>query len=89
MVNAMAYSLAIVAIGQADALWSRSAKAEWDTAAGAALIVAAGGRVTTFEGAALRFNAWPPRAPGIIATNGLLHRPVQHFLAAHPARRRR
>jgi myo-inositol-1(or 4)-monophosphatase len=79
-VNAMAYTLALIAAGRADATWSRSPKAEWDTAAGTALILAAGGRVTTFDGAPLRFNAWPPRAPGIIATNGVLHPPVQRFL---------
>jgi myo-inositol-1(or 4)-monophosphatase len=89
IVNAMAYSLALITIGRADALWSRSAKAEWDTAAGVALIEAAGGRTTTFEGGPLRFNAWPPRAPGIIATNGRLHHAVQRFLARQPERARR
>ena len=84
-VNAMAYSLALVAAGRADATWSRSPKAEWDTAAGTALIVAAGGRVTTYDGSLMRFNEWPPRAPGIVATNGAIHPAVQRFLA-HPAR---
>jgi fructose-1,6-bisphosphatase/inositol monophosphatase family enzyme len=89
IVNAMAYSLALIAIGRADALWSRSAKAEWDTAAGVALIAAAGGRTTTFAGGPLRFNAWPPRAPGIVATNGRLHHAVRRFLAQRPQRARR
>jgi myo-inositol-1(or 4)-monophosphatase len=80
VVNAMAYSLALIAAGQADALWSHSPKAEWDTAAGAALIMAAGGRVTSYDGARLRFNEWPPRSRGIIATNGVLHRAVQRHL---------
>jgi myo-inositol-1(or 4)-monophosphatase len=84
VVGALAYSLALVAAGRADALWSRSPKAEWDTAAGTALILAAGGRVTTYEGAPLRFNAWPPRAPGIIATNGAIHGAVRRFIAAGP-----
>ena len=89
IVNAMAYSLALIAIGRADALWSRSAKAEWDTAAGVALIDAAGGRTTTFGGGPPRFNAWPPRAPGIVATNGRLHHAVRRFLAQGPQRARR
>ena len=89
IVNAMAYSLALIAIGRADALWSRSPKSEWDTAAGVALIEAAGGRATTFEGGPLRFNVWPPRGPGIIATNGRLHHAVQRFLARRPERARR
>jgi myo-inositol-1(or 4)-monophosphatase len=88
VVNALAYSLALIAAGRADAMWSRSPKAEWDTAAGTALIVAAGGRVTTHDGGKLRFNAWPPRAPGIVATNGRLHGPVQRWLAHLPRGRR-
>ena len=87
-VNALAYSLALVAAGRADAMWSRSPKHEWDTAAGTALIMAAGGRVATYEGGPLRFNAWPPRAPGIIATNGPIHRAVERFLARLPKPRR-
>jgi myo-inositol-1(or 4)-monophosphatase len=81
VVNAMAYTLALIAAGRADATWSRSPKAEWDTAAGTALILAAGGRVTTFDGAPLRFNQWPPSAPGIVATNSALHPAVLRFLA--------
>ena len=87
-INAMAYTLALIAAGRADAMWSSSVKAEWDTAAGTALILAAGGRVTTSDGAPLRFNAWPPRAQGIIATNGALHPAVQRFLAQRSRARR-
>jgi myo-inositol-1(or 4)-monophosphatase len=89
VVNAMAYSLALIAVGRADALWSRSGKAEWDTAAGVVLVAAAGGRASTYDGGPLRFNAWPPRAPGIVATNGRLHHAVRRFLAGQPARARR
>lgn len=39
----MAYTLALIAAGRADATWDRAPKAEWDIAAGAALITAAGG----------------------------------------------
>jgi myo-inositol-1(or 4)-monophosphatase len=88
VVNAMAYSLALIACGRADALWSRSPKHEWDTAAGTALIRAAGGRVTTYEGGAMRFNAWPPRAAGIVASNGALHRAVARFISRLPKPRR-
>ena len=87
-VNALAYSLALVAAGRADALWSRSLKHEWDTAAGTVLIMAAGGRVTTYEDGPLRFNAWPPRGPGIIATNGVIHHAVERCLARLPKGRR-
>lgn len=88
IVNALAYSLALIAAGRADAMWSRSAKAEWDTAAGTALIAGAGGRVTTYDGTPLRFNAWPPRAPGLIATNAMIRADVRRFVARLPRPRR-
>jgi myo-inositol-1(or 4)-monophosphatase len=88
VVNALAYGLALIAAGRADALWSRSPKAEWDTAAGTALILAAGGRVTTYDGAPLRFNAWPPRAPGIVASNGAIHAAARRFVRRLPLPRR-
>jgi myo-inositol-1(or 4)-monophosphatase len=88
VVNALAYSLALIAAGRADAMWSRSPKAEWDTAAGAALIVAAGGRVTTYDGGPLRFNAWPPHAPGLVASNGAIHAAARRFVARLPPARR-
>jgi myo-inositol-1(or 4)-monophosphatase len=89
VVSAMAYSLALIAAGRADALWSRSAKHEWDIAAGVALIAAAGGRATDYAGAPLPFNAWPPRAPGIIASSAALHADVRRFVRRLPPPRRR
>jgi myo-inositol-1(or 4)-monophosphatase len=86
VIGAMAYSLALIAVGRAEATWARSPKAEWDTAAGVALIAAAGGRASAYDGGPLRFNAWPPRTPGIIATNGRLHHAVRRFLADRPLR---
>ena len=88
VVNALAYSLALIAAGRVDAMWSRSPKAEWDTAAGTALIVAAGGRVTTYDGTPMRFNAWPPSASGIVASNGAIHAAARRFVARLPVRRR-
>lgn len=66
-VGPVAWALALVASGRADAMWSRSAKAEWDLAAGVALVLAAGGYAATWDGGPLRFNRWPPRVPGIVA----------------------
>ena len=79
-VGAVAYALATVAAGSADALWSRSAKAEWDIAAGTALITAAGGTVTTWDGTPYRFNQWPPRAAGLIAAGPRLFPTVRALL---------
>jgi myo-inositol-1(or 4)-monophosphatase len=87
-VDALAYSLALIACGRADALWSRSPKAEWDTAAGVALIAGAGGISTDYEGGSVRFNAWPPRGPGLIATNAAIRTDVRRFIARLPGPRR-
>jgi myo-inositol-1(or 4)-monophosphatase len=81
-VGAVAYALASVAAGAADALWSRSAKAEWDVAAGTALITGAGGMVTTWDGEPYRFNRWPPRGPGLVATGPNLLPAVRALLDA-------
>jgi myo-inositol-1(or 4)-monophosphatase len=83
-VDALAYSLALIACGRADALWSRSPKAEWDTAAGVALIAGAGGIATDYQGRPLRFNAWPPRGPGLIATSTAIRADVRRFIARLP-----
>ena len=72
-VGPLAYSVALVAAGRADATWSRSSKWEWDIAAGAALVIAAGGHASDWSGRPLRFNRWPPQAPGmLIATPALV-----------------
>jgi myo-inositol-1(or 4)-monophosphatase len=76
-VGPVAWSLARVATGRADGTWSRSWKAEWEVAAGAALVAAAGGFVSARAGTALRFNRWPPRVPGLIATGHGLAAAVQ------------
>lgn len=80
-VGAAAYTLALVAAGRGDAHWSRGGKAEWDIAAGTALVIAAGGHVSTFEGAPIVLNAWPPRVAGIVASGHALHEPLRAWLA--------
>jgi len=81
-VGPIAYALALIAAGRADAMWSRSSKAEWDIAASAALIAAAGGYVATWEGGPLAFNQWPPRASGIVAAGSRLAPAVRAFITA-------
>jgi myo-inositol-1(or 4)-monophosphatase len=90
-VGPLAYTLALVAAGRVDATWGRSPKPEWDIAAGAALISAAGGHVTDWNGRPLVFNRWPPRAPGIVACGSALTRAVRALVRAEdaPAARRR
>lgn len=70
--GSVAYSLALVAAGAADATWTMYPKHEWDVAAGAALVRAAGGEVWLPRGGHLLWNRRSPRylsfaacAPGL------------------------
>ena len=45
--GSVAYKMALVAAGVADATWTLAPKHEWDVAAGVALVLAAGGRART------------------------------------------
>jgi myo-inositol-1(or 4)-monophosphatase len=65
--GSVAYKLALVAAGLADATWTLVPKHEWDVAAGVALVLAGGGRVRTLEGAPPRFNQRRPLFSGLAA----------------------
>ncbi len=69
----IARRLALVASGRFDAVILPGFKNEWDIAGGAALVEAAGGRVTDPWGAPLSFNAAEPKAPGLVAAGPQLH----------------
>jgi myo-inositol-1(or 4)-monophosphatase len=71
--GSVAYKLAMVAAGNADATFTRSPKSEWDIASGAALVEAAGGAITDIKGHPLRFNQRDVKLEGLIADNGILH----------------
>lgn len=71
--QSIAYRLALVASGQGDATVLFGFKNEWDIAAGAALVEAAGGRVSDPWGEVLSFNQAIPRAPGVVAAGADLH----------------
>ncbi|MCK5943595.1 MAG: hypothetical protein KAI24_16550, partial [Planctomycetes bacterium] len=60
-VGSVAYKLALVAGGFADATWTMWPKHEWDVAAGAALVLGAGGEVWLPRGGHLRWNRRRPR----------------------------
>jgi myo-inositol-1(or 4)-monophosphatase len=74
--GSIAYKLARVAAGQADATWSRGPKNEWDICAGVLLIQEAGGQSVDLDGATIEFNKSFPKVNGIIADNGHLHEQV-------------
>jgi len=65
--GSVAYKLALVAAGRADATWTLTPKSEWDVAAGAALVLAAGGEVRLPDGTVRRFNQANPKLPGFVA----------------------
>src|SRR6202167_1373793 len=79
-IGSVAYKLALVAAGQADATFTLTPKNEWDIASGAALIAAAGGRVTDQRGHPFRFNRRNVKVPGLLATNGHLHAAIEAML---------
>ncbi len=65
--GSVAYKLARVACGLADATWTLVPKHEWDVAAGVALIQAAGGWGKNLQGESPRFNQPHPWLSGLIA----------------------
>lgn len=65
--GSVAYKLARVAAGLADATWTLTPKHEWDVAAGVALVEAAGGFTSSLVDAPLAFNKRFPTFPGLAA----------------------
>ena len=66
--GSIAYKLALVSAGLADATWTLSPKNEWDIAAGVALVKSAGGDVDCIGRTKLRFNQNAPSLPGLVAS---------------------
>lgn len=64
--GSVAYKLAKVAVGEADATWSLVPKHEWDVGAGVALLQAARGCALTLEGTSPSFNKPQLRFPGLV-----------------------
>jgi myo-inositol-1(or 4)-monophosphatase len=81
-VGSVAYKLALVAAGLADATWTLVPKHLWDVAAGAFLVEAAGGFASTLEGASLSFDRPDALIPGIVAGARGLKRELLAVLAA-------
>lgn len=72
-VQAIAARLAYVAAGRYDATLLVGPKSEWDIAAGAAIIEAAGGRFTDMKGAPIALNGRVPKAPSAVAAGAQIH----------------
>ena len=78
--GSVAYKLARVAAGLADATWTLNPKSEWDVAAGVALVEAAGGHVQFLPNLRPTFNKKVTRLPGLIACGTLLRDQITCFL---------
>jgi myo-inositol-1(or 4)-monophosphatase len=72
-VNSVAYRIALVASGKADATISLSAKSEWDLAAAALILQEAGGIITDHRGRSHSYNQKAPRFPSLVASGAKLH----------------
>lgn len=81
--GSVAYKLARVAAGLADATWTLTPKHEWDVAAGVALVEAAGGFVSTLTEGRPRFNNESALLPGLIAGGAGLRAGIFSFLRPH------
>jgi len=84
-VGSVAYKLARVAAGLADATFTLSPKHEWDIAGGAALVLSAGGHIQLLDGSELICNCRQPIVSGLIACGPLLKDELTKLLASHVA----
>ena len=81
--GSVAYKLALVSAGLADITFTLTPKNEWDVAAGAALVLSAGGFVTTLENTPFRANNRNPLLSGLIASGPHLRRELLALLDSH------
>lgn len=72
-VGSVAYRLALLSNGTADAVLTGFGRSEWDVAAGAALCIAAGICVTDILGRPLQFNKRDPHVAGLLAARPAVH----------------
>jgi myo-inositol-1(or 4)-monophosphatase len=80
--GSVAFKLARVAVGLADATWTLVPKHEWDVAAGVALVEAAGGWAATLEGERPVFNRTHPKLTGLIASGRNLEQALRTSVLA-------
>jgi myo-inositol-1(or 4)-monophosphatase len=81
--GSVAYKLALVSAGLADATFTLTPKNEWDVVAGAALVRSAGGFVSTLEKAELTANQRDPLLSGLLASGLLLKDQLLALVAPH------
>ena len=86
--NSVAYRLALVADGSADASVSLTAKRDWDLAAADIILHEAGGRLTDAGGAALIYNRPVTKQASLVAANPRLQQQAIRLNARASATKR-
>jgi myo-inositol-1(or 4)-monophosphatase len=81
--GSVAYKLALVSAGLADATFTLTPKNEWDVVAGAALVQSAGGFVSTLEKTPLTANRRDPLLSGLLASGPLLKENLLALVRPH------
>lgn len=81
--GSVAYKLALVSAGLADITFTLVPKNEWDVAAGAALVLSAGGYVATLDHQPLRCNHKNPLLSGLLACGMPLKNDLLALLGEH------
>jgi myo-inositol-1(or 4)-monophosphatase len=81
--GSVAYKLALVSAGLADATFTLTPKNEWDVAAGAALVLSAGGYVGTLDHQPLRCNKRDPLLSGLVACGPGLQEELLALVSEH------
>ncbi|HNQ66606.1 MAG TPA: inositol monophosphatase family protein, partial [Smithella sp.] len=76
--GAAALDLAYLAAGRFDGFWELKLK-PWDTAAGCLMVEEAGGRISDLSG-----KKWDIASPGVLASNGLVHKKMLDVLRMKP-----
>jgi myo-inositol-1(or 4)-monophosphatase len=71
--NSVAYRIALVACGAADAALALNTKNDWDLAAADLIVIEAGGRMTSHDGKTLVYNRELPRHRSLLAAGPRLY----------------
>ena len=79
-VGSVAYKLALVSAGLADATFTLTPKHEWDIAGGVALVRGGGGAAWTLENSAVRFNNRSLLVSGLVACGARLRGPLMQLI---------
>src|SRR5271170_7799068 len=81
--GSVAYKLALVSAGLADITFTLTPKNEWDVVAGAALVLSAGGFVSTLDKNTLTANRRDPLLSGLLACGPFLKNPLLALVEPH------